>query len=82
MYKFSKLAFSFSLCFSLIFTALITAQEIEEVVVTATKQETSIQDIPISIEAFTAEDIDKNMVEDFSDLAEVCLLYTSPSPRD
>ena len=71
MYKFSKLAFSFSLCFSLMFTALITAQEIEEVVVTATKQETSIQDIPISIEAFTAEDIDKNMVEDFSDLAEV-----------
>ena len=71
MYKFSKLAFSFSLFFSLIFTALITAQEIEEVVVTATKQEKSVQDIPVSIEAFTSEDIDKNLIEDFSDLAEV-----------
>ena len=71
MYKFSKLAFSFSLCISLIFTAFITAQEIEEVVVTATKKEQSVQDIPVSIEAFTAEDIDKNLVEDFSDLAEV-----------
>ena len=45
MYKFSKIAFNFSLCFSLLFTALITAQEIEEVVVTATKQEKSVQDI-------------------------------------
>ena len=71
MYKFSKLAFSFSLFFSLIFTALITSQEIEEVVVTATKQEKSVQDIPVSIEAFTSEDIDKNLIEDFSDLAEV-----------
>ena len=71
MYKFSKLAFSFSLCISLIFTALINAQEVEEVVVTATKKEQSVQDVPVSIEAFTAEDIDKNLVEDFSDLAEV-----------
>ena len=54
MYKFSKIAFNFSLCFSLLFTALITAQEIEEVVVTATKQEKSVQDIPVSIEAFTS----------------------------
>ena len=44
---------------------------IRDRVVTATKQETSIQDIPISIEAFTSEDIDKNMIDDFSDLAEV-----------
>ena len=51
MYKYSKIAFNFSLCFSLIFTAFITAQEIEEVVVTATKQEKSVQDIPVSISA-------------------------------
>ena len=71
MYKYSKIAFNFSLCFSLIFTAFTTAQEIEEVVVTATKQEKSVQDIPVSIEAFTSSDIDKNMIDDFSDLAEV-----------
>ena len=59
MYKFSKVAFNFSLCFLLIFTAFIKAQEIEEVVVTATKKEQSVQDVPVSIEAFTAEDIDK-----------------------
>ena len=71
MYKFLKIAFNFSLCVSLIFSSFIKAQEIEEVVVTATKKEQSVQDVPVSIEAFTAEDIDKNLVEDFSDLAEV-----------
>ena len=71
MSKFTRLSLGFSFYLSLIFTAFITAQEIEEVVVSATKKEQSLQDIPVSIEAFTAEDIDKNMVEDFSDLAEV-----------
>ena len=71
MSKFTRLSLGFSFYLSLIFTAFITAQEIEEVVVSATKKEQSVQDIPVSIEAFTAEDIDKNMVEDFSDLAEV-----------
>ena len=71
MLKFTRLSLNFSFYLSLIFTAFITAQEIEEVVVSATKKEQSVQDIPVSIEAFTAQDIDKNMVEDFSDLAEV-----------
>ena len=71
MSEFTRLSLGFSFYLSLIFTAFITAQEIEEVVVSATKKEQSLQDIPVSIEAFTAEDIDKNMVEDFSDLAEV-----------
>jgi outer membrane receptor protein involved in Fe transport len=71
MLKFTRLSLGFSFYLSLIFSAFITAQEIEEVVVSATKKEQSVQDIPVSIEAFTAEDIDKNMVEDFSDLAEV-----------
>ena len=60
---------TFLITFSFSFSAF--AQEVEEVVVTATKQEKSVQDIPVSIEAFTAEDIDKNLVEDFSDLAEI-----------
>jgi len=71
MYKFSKHALNISICLSMIFSIFLNSQEVEEVVVTATKQEKSVQDIPVSIEAFTAEDIDKNMVEDFSDLAEV-----------
>ena len=44
----------------MLFSFQIIAQEIEEVVVSATKKEQSVQDIPVSIEAFTAEDIDKN----------------------
>ena len=71
MYNFSKQALNISICLSMIFSVFLNSQEVEEVVVTATKQEKSVQDIPVSIEAFTAEDIDKNMVEDFSDLAEV-----------
>ena len=47
----------------------VTAQEIEEVVVTATKKEESVQDIAISIEAFTAESLAENQVYDVSDLA-------------
>ena len=49
----------------------VTAQEIEEVVVTATKKEESVQDIAISIEAFTAESLAENQVYDVSDLAEI-----------
>jgi outer membrane receptor protein involved in Fe transport len=49
----------------------VTSQEIEEVVVTATKKEESVQDIAISIEAFTAESLAENQVYDVSDLAEI-----------
>ncbi len=71
MNKFLKLTFSFCACFSLIFSLNVISQEVEEVVVTATKKEESIQDLAVSVEAFTADDIDNNMVEDFSDLAEI-----------
>jgi outer membrane receptor protein involved in Fe transport len=71
MNKFIKLTFSFCACFSLIFSLNIISQEIEEVVVTATKKEKSIQDLAVSVEAFTSESIDSNMIDDFSDLAEV-----------
>ena len=70
MNKFSKKTLA-SVILTMLFSFQIIAQEIEEVVVSATKKEQSVQDIPVSIEAFTAEDIDKNLVEDFSDLAEV-----------
>jgi outer membrane receptor protein involved in Fe transport len=70
MNKFSKKILA-SVILTMLFSFQINTQEIEEVVVSATKKEQSVQDIPVSIEAFTAEDIDKNLVEDFSDLAEV-----------
>ena len=70
MNNFLKLTFSLCACFSLVFSTDLVSQEIEEVVVTATKKEESIQDLAISVEAFSASDIDNNMVEDFSDLAE------------
>ena len=49
----------------------VTAQEVEEVVVTATKKEESVQDLAISIEALTAESLADNQVYDVSDLAEI-----------
>ena len=49
----------------------VTAQEIEEVVVTATKKEESVQDLALSIEAVSAESLDVNQVYDVSDLAEI-----------
>jgi len=54
-----------------LFSFTVAAQEIEEVVVTATKKEESTQDIAISIEAVTAESLDVNQVYDVSDLAEI-----------
>ena len=47
------------------------AQEIEEVVVTATKKEESTQDLAISVEAFTSEMLEQNQIYDISDLTEV-----------
>ena len=70
MNKLSK--FSFVTFTALFFFSLSTlSQEVEEVVVTATKKSESIQDIALSIEAFTSESIAENMIEDISDLAEV-----------
>ena len=69
MKKFSRFTL-FSLSFLFLFSTHTFSQEVEEVVVTATKKSESIQDIALSIEAFTSESITENMIEDFSDLAE------------
>ena len=53
MLNFKKYLFSTFLVVS--FSISIFAQEVEEVVVTATKKEESTQDIAISVEAFTAD---------------------------
>jgi len=67
----SKLNFlKMSICFSMVFTFSISAQEIEEVVVTATKKEESLQDVALSIDAFNSDDIADQQIFDMSDIAE------------
>jgi outer membrane receptor protein involved in Fe transport len=69
MKKFSIFAITL-VSFLFLFSTNIFSQEVEEVVVTATKKEESVQDLALSVEAFTSESITENMIEDFSDLAE------------
>lgn len=52
--------------------AVVSAQEtlvLEEVVVTAQKREQSLQDVPVSVTAFTADVIDRAGISNFSDYA-------------
>jgi outer membrane receptor protein involved in Fe transport len=61
-----------SLLLSFVFLSFsVISQEVEEVVVTATKKEESIQDLALSIEAISAQSLDENQVYDVSDLAEI-----------
>ncbi len=61
-----------TLLLNLVFISVAaSAQEIEEVVVTATKKSESIHDLALSIEALSAEALDVNQIYDVSDLADV-----------
>ena len=54
-----------SLLLSFVFLSFsVISQEVEEVVVTATKKEESIQDLALSIEAISAQSLDENQVYD------------------
>ncbi len=61
---------------------LAQAGALEEIVVTARKREESLQDTPISVAAFTADDIEQRGMVDFADLGEftpnVVFDFTSP----
>ena len=46
------------------------AQEIEEVVVTATKKEESLQDVALAVEALSSDDIAAQQIYDLSDIVE------------
>lgn len=57
-------------------------RSIEEIVVTATKREESIQDVPIAVSAFTGDDLEKRGVQDLYGLQEVApsiAIYNSNS---
>lgn len=45
--------------------------ELEEIIVTATKRETSIQDIPMSVEAISGEEMTRQGIANFEDLSTV-----------
>ena len=68
-----KQLFKTSLGFSVVLSSLattVTAQTLEEVVVTAQKREPAITDVSIAMNAFTAEDMRSFRVEDATDIAQ------------
>lgn len=64
------LVVSVSLIAPLPFGSLALGQDIEEVVVTARKREESLQDVPLSITAFTTEDLERGAFVDLEDISQ------------
>ena len=63
------------------------ATDVEEIIVTATKRETNLMETPLAVSVITQEQMALQGLSRISDLSSlvpnlVCLLYTSPSPRD
>lgn len=60
-----------SLLFAALIATAVNAQEraIEEVIVTATKRAESVQDIPLSVNAFTGAQLEEAGVKDIRDIA-------------
>ena len=69
-----KQPFKYSLAYSVVLCSMATAvsaQTLEEVVVTAQKREQAINDVSIAMNAFTAEDMRSFRVEDATDIAQL-----------
>jgi len=66
----SKLLLSFVISFTAFGSFNISAQEVEEIVVTATRREESIQDVAISIQAFSADNLAAAQITESADLAD------------
>ena len=57
--------------------------QLDEIVVTAQKREQSLQDVPISINAFDLESLEKNRISGLEDIAKFSPgVYTTPNPAD
>ncbi len=69
--KMKKVFFVLAACMVAGGTGNVFASAMEEVIVTATKREASIQDIPIAVSAFTGEDLESRGVQDLYGLQEV-----------
>ena len=48
---------------------LSAEDDVEEVVVTASKRETTLQDLPMSVQAITSEELEAKNISDFNDIA-------------
>jgi outer membrane receptor protein involved in Fe transport len=66
----SKLLLSFVISFTAFGSFNLSAQEVEEVVVTATRREESIQDVALSIQAFSADGLKDAQITESADLAD------------
>ena len=66
----SKLLLSFVISFTAFGSFNLSAQEVEEVVVTATRREESIQDVALSIQAFSADGLADAQITESADLAD------------
>ena len=68
----NKYILSIGLVFTMSFTPTFAQEEVErsveEVVVTALRQESNLQDTAITITAITAEDLETKQLENFEDL--------------
>ncbi len=74
------LALSFS---TLLMPSGSMAQALEEVLVTAQKREENLQDVPISISAFTEEALETLRINDISDIGQFTPgLFSVPAPTD
>ena len=69
MIKFDIAKFFLVATFSLPAIAFAQDSGIEEVVVTSTKQEKSVQDVPAIVTALTSTDIEQSSIENMYDIA-------------
>ena len=65
--------FYINLSIALLFTSIINSQEglVEEVIVTATKSEKTLQEVPVAVSVVTADVIEKATIIDAFDLKSV-----------
>jgi len=61
--------------------AELPAAQLDEVIVTATKRETNLQETPVAITAFSQSALDQNLVVDITDTAKFVPAWPSPHTR-